>query len=85
MQYTFDYLEDPSYGHMGYSYRQRRYKLDRGGINVATSGKLVAHDLLEHPNIAIIGSIGDELEALGGVLYMRGQFGDISRTVAGSK
>lgn len=40
---------------------------------VTTSGLLIAHDLLEHQNgLSSIGSIDDELEALGGAWYVRG-------------
>lgn len=40
---------------------------------VANEGLLIAHDLLEHQNgVKNIGSIDDELEALGGVWYIRG-------------
>lgn len=47
---------------------------------VATSGLLVAHDILEHQRGADkIGTIGDELVALGGVWYVRGRWGEISR------
>ena len=35
------------------------------------SGLLVAHDLLEHQNgLRAIGSVGDELEALGGIWHV---------------
>lgn len=45
-----------------------------------TEGRLIAHDLLEHVNgIKYIGSIGDELEALGAAWFIRGQNGDIIR------
>jgi hypothetical protein len=45
---------------------------------VSSSGMLVAHDILEHQNgIKSIGSIGDELEALGGMWYVRGRFGSL--------
>jgi len=48
--------------------------------SVAMEGRLIAHDILEHQNgLHNIGSIGDELEALGGVWYVRGQHGDITR------
>mgnify|MGYP001041463356 CR=1 FL=1 len=48
------------------------------GHMVAVSGETIAHDLLEHQNgIGAIGSIDDELEALGGVWFIRGQFGPI--------
>lgn len=47
---------------------------------VATEGLLVAHDFLEHVNgLGKIGSIDDELEALGGVWFVRAQFADIRR------
>ena len=52
---------------------------------VATDGLLIAHDLLEHVNgIDKIGSIDDELEALGGVWYVRGQFGVLRQDNIGS-
>ena len=48
--------------------------------SVAMEGRLIAHDILEHQNgLHNIGSIGDELEALGGVWFVRGQWGDITR------
>ena len=48
--------------------------------SVAQEGRLIAHDILEHQNgLHNIGSIGDELEALGGVWFVRGQWGDITR------
>ena len=44
------------------------------------SGLLVAHDLLEHQNgLRGIGSVGDELEALGGIWHVRGQWGELQR------
>lgn len=54
---------------------------------VSREGMLIAHDLLEHVNgVDSIGSIDDELEALGGVWYVRGEFADISRgSRAGSR
>lgn len=46
----------------------------------AREGILIAHDLLEHQNgPADIGDIGDELEALGAIWYVRGEYGDITR------
>ena len=51
----------------------------------ATEGLLVAHDLLEHQQgVSKIGSLDDELIALGGVWYIRGQHGDIRRDGRGS-
>ena len=47
---------------------------------VANEGFLIAHDILEHQNgLGAIGSIGDELEALGGVWFIRGQHCDMRR------
>lgn len=41
-------------------------------------GSLIAHDLLEHQNgLKNMGPVWDELEALGGVWYCRGQWGDL--------
>lgn len=49
-------------------------------LNAATDGALIAHDIIEHVNgLDAIGSINDELEALGAIWYVRGQHGDISR------
>lgn len=46
---------------------------------VATRGAVVAHDLLEHVNgVSEIGSVGDELEALGAAWYVRGQHGMVT-------
>lgn len=48
--------------------------------NAATDGALIAHDLIEHVNGAeAIGSIDDELEALGAIWYVRGQHGELFR------
>ena len=49
-------------------------------IFIASEGRLIAHDIIEHQNGAHnIGSVGDELEALGAIWYVRGEFSDISR------
>jgi hypothetical protein len=56
-----------------------------GEVNSATEGLLIAHDLIEHVNGAEeIGSIDDELEALGAIWFVRGQFNDLSRDRRGS-
>lgn len=48
--------------------------------DAATDGLLIAHDLIEHPNgPEAIGTIDDELEALGGIWYARGQWSDLRR------
>lgn len=42
------------------------------------SGDLIAHDIMEHQNgLGSIGSVDDELEALGGLWYVRGRNGPI--------
>lgn len=64
--------EDPVTGELGVRF---------DGVNVSdellsftTSGILIAHDLVEHVNgMSSIGSISDELEACGGVWFVRGQ------------
>jgi hypothetical protein len=51
-----------------------------GTTNTATEGLLIAHDLIEHVNgVQHIGTINDELEALGAMWYVRGQHGDLHR------
>lgn len=52
---------------------------------VAAEGLLVAHDIIEHQNgPEKIGGIADELEALGAVWLVRGQWGDLRRDGVGS-
>lgn len=45
----------------------------------ATSGFTVAHDLIEHDGLNTIGGIGNELEALGALWWIRGSLDDINR------
>jgi hypothetical protein len=40
--------------------------------HVARNGQVIAHDLLEHPNGKVTGTIDNEMEALGGLLFVRG-------------
>jgi hypothetical protein len=48
------------------------------GLMCDRDGTLTAHDVLEHCNgIANMGPVWDELEALGGGWYVRGQWGDM--------
>ena len=55
-------------------------KIPKNSAVVAREGRLIAHDLVEHVNgIRAIGSIHDELEALGSLWFVRGAWGDISR------
>ena len=52
---------------------------------VANESLLIAHDLLEHVNgLGKIGSLDDELEALAGVWFIRGQHGCLRRGGGGS-
>lgn len=54
--------------------------------NAANDGVLIAHDLIEHVNgPEKIGSIDDELEALGAIWYVRGQYGELRRDGVGSR
>jgi hypothetical protein len=52
--------------------------------NAATNGLLLAHDIVEHVNgPGAIGTIDDELEALGAIWYVRGQHGELRRDGVG--
>lgn len=54
-------------------------------MSAANEGLLIAHDILEHPNgFSFIGTVDDELEALGGIWYVRGQHGELNRKGMGS-
>ena len=53
--------------------------------SAAQEGFLIAHDLLEHVNgIEAIGSVDDELEAMGGCWFVRGKSGQMRRDNYGS-
>lgn len=48
------------------------------GMMADRDGLLIAHDLIEHQNGARnIGTVWDELEALGGIWHARGRWGDM--------
>lgn len=48
------------------------------GMMADRDGLLIAHDLIEHQNGAQhIGTVWDELEALGGIWHARGRWGDM--------
>lgn len=56
-----------------------------GGFNVAHEGLIVAHDIMEHQQgLDSIGSIGDEMLALGGVQFVRGWTGRLRKDNVGS-
>jgi hypothetical protein len=45
-----------------------------------SDGVTIAHDLIEHVNgVSLIGTIDDELEALGAIWYVRGKHNDLNR------
>lgn len=51
-------------------------------LDPATDGGILAHDLLEHQNgVEAIGTVHDELMALGAYWYVRGQHGQINLDV----
>jgi hypothetical protein len=53
--------------------------------NAAHDGMTIAHDIIEHVNgPEKIGTIDDELEALGAIWYVRGRHGEIRRDGIGS-
>lgn len=75
-------FEDISTGLVGLGLQDLRNRDDN---NAAHAGLLIAHDLIEHVNgTHNIGSIDDELEALGGIWWVRGQWDDLNRDGVGS-
>lgn len=82
MKYILHYEKDQDTGELGF--RIEGSKAIAGAYNMATDGVLIAHDILEHRAINKIGTIGDELMALGGVWYVRGQHGELRRDRTGS-
>jgi hypothetical protein len=58
----------------------RGVQIDDDMPQVDLTGSGIAHDLLEHQNgLGKIGTIVDELEALGALLFVRGIFGQLNR------
>ncbi len=53
-------------------------------VYAASEGVLIAHDIIEHNGAETIGTFTDELEALGVVWWVRGEFNDIRRDGRGS-
>lgn len=79
---TLDTIRDKETGETGLAVRGYSEDLN---VNAATEGLLIAHDLIEHVNgVRRIGTIDDELEALGAIWYVRGQWGDLNRNGIGS-
>lgn len=81
MKYVLEYAKDKDTEELGFIVKGSK---DRGGYNVASEGLLIAHDILEHARIEDIGTIGDELKALGGIWFVRGEYGDLRRDSRGS-
>lgn len=59
-------------------------KQNHDGVWGVAEGYLIAHDIVEHARLKDIGTVRDELMALGGIWYVRGQFGEISRSPRGN-
>ena len=73
-------VEDWAYGEVGLL--PDGVSLMSSNSTVAYNGTLLAHDIIEHQNgLAAIGSIDDELQALGAIWAIRGQWGDINRPI----
>jgi hypothetical protein len=81
-QVILEAYTDESFGQLGLGIigTPRNYDTNSG-----FNGLIIAHDIMEHVNgLSEIGTIDDELEALGAIWYIRGQHSDISRDGSGS-
>ena len=83
MRYVqLEVIEDLEFGGLGLAFKNRKFC---NGMFTTQEGLVVAHDLIEHQQgTAKIGSIGDEMIALGGVCFTRAQWGDMRRDSIGS-
>lgn len=55
-------------------------QFNTGDYIIIGDHRIIAHDMLEHPNcFPNIGGVEDEFLALGGMWYIRGEWGDLSR------
>lgn len=71
MAVTDEFDSEPGFAVRGVDTTSPGYMADRDGT-------LTAHDILEHQNgVEKIGPVWDELEAMGGAWYVRGQHGDM--------
>lgn len=71
-------VEDQEFGGLGLNFVVP-HKFCNGMFTIQ-DGLILAHDILEHQQgVAKIGSIGDEMVALGGVCYTRAQWGELRR------
>ncbi len=76
-----DVIEDRNLGGLGFAIPG----IPRNDNTNASDGLGVAHDLIEHVNGPhLIGTIDDELEALGAIWYVRAGIGDLTRDGTGS-
>jgi len=73
-------VEDVDFGGLGLKFEEK-YKFCNGRFS-AQDGIILAHDIVEHQQgPAKIGTIGDEMIALGGVCLARGMWGDLRRDI----
>lgn len=81
--YILEAKEDRELGELGYLFKDTPII---SAPMVSNDGLLLAHDLIEHVNgLHKIGSIDDEIEALGSSYYIRGQTGQLRRDDFGSR
>lgn len=75
---TYEWQEDEWSGEYGFwPVNTERHPV----IAPVTSGMALAHDLLEHQNgFARIGTLEDEIEAIGAILFVRGAYGCVDRS-----
>jgi len=74
LNYILEVRECDEFGGLGLTFQGSRIE----EYNPCQSGRLLAHDLLEHHKLEI-GGVGEELKAMGAAWYIRGQFEDITR------
>lgn len=75
-------IEDPIYGEVGLVVEGTQIGIN-STVNTATSGELIAHDILEHQNgVEAIGSLDDELEAFGALWFNRGSTGQLRENMS---
>lgn len=81
--YLLDVKQDGQSGELGFVLRGIPFNTDL--FMASTDGVLLAHDIMEHVNgLESIGTVEDECQALGGIWWVRGQYGDLRRDNIGS-
>lgn len=71
-------VEDEQFGGLGLKFK-RDHKFCNG-MFTAQNGLIVAHDIVEHQQgTKRIGTIGDEMVAIGGIVFTRAQWGEMTR------